>query len=106
MLPVPGGETTVERAALTLSFGESAAEDWTGSIDVDKLATGTFGADKVAVALGGLAREPVAAGQPSVSPSTPMAPSPASSPTGPTSRRRWATASRSTSKATGTPANR
>ncbi len=56
VLPVPGGETTVARAALALSFGESAAEDWTGTIDVSELATGTFGADKVTVALQGLAQ--------------------------------------------------
>ena len=56
LLPVPGGETTVERAALSLSFGESASEEWSGTIDIDKLTTGTFGSDKVAIALGGLAR--------------------------------------------------
>ncbi len=56
ILPVPGGETTVARAALVLSFGESGAESWNGSLDVDNLVTGTFGADNVTVALGGLAQ--------------------------------------------------
>jgi translocation and assembly module TamB len=56
LLPVPGGKTSVGRAALTLSFGEGAAQEWTGSIDVAQLTTGTFGADKVTVAVGGLAQ--------------------------------------------------
>ena len=56
ILPVPGGETTVERAAIALSFGESAAEDWTGSVEVNQLATSTFAAESVAVGLGGRAQ--------------------------------------------------
>ena len=56
LLPVPGGETTVDRAALVLSFGEGASEEWNGSIDIDKLTTETFGSDKVAITLSGLAQ--------------------------------------------------
>ncbi len=38
-----------------LSFGKSAAEEWTGALDVRKLTTSTFGADAVAVTMGGRA---------------------------------------------------
>lgn len=56
VLPVPGGETTVDRAALSLSFGESASEEWNGTIDIDGLTTATFGSEKVAVTLRGVAQ--------------------------------------------------
>lgn len=56
VLPVPGGETTVDRAALRLSFGESASEEWNGAVDIDGLTTATFGSDKIAVTLRGLAQ--------------------------------------------------
>jgi translocation and assembly module TamB len=56
LLPVPGGETTVDRAALTLSFGEGTSEEWNGAIDIDGLTTATFGSDKIAVTLRGLAQ--------------------------------------------------
>ncbi len=55
VLPVPGGQTTVESASLKLSFGELAAEEWTGALDIRKLTTATFGADAVAVTMGGRA---------------------------------------------------
>jgi translocation and assembly module TamB len=56
LLPVPGGETFVDRATLKLAFGEGQGEDWTGNINVSNLATGTFGAAAVDINLGGLAR--------------------------------------------------
>jgi translocation and assembly module TamB len=56
VLPVPGGETTVDRAAFTLSFGETATEEWNGSIDIDGLTTGTFGSEEIAITLNGLAQ--------------------------------------------------
>src|SRR5690606_7393542 len=56
ILPVPGGETTVGRGALTLRFGGDAGEQWNGRLDVADLATGTFAAERVAIDLGGLAQ--------------------------------------------------
>ncbi len=56
VLPVPGGETTVDRAAFKLSFGEAATEGWNGSIDIDGLTTGSFGSEKIAITLNGLAQ--------------------------------------------------
>ncbi len=55
VLPVPGGETTVERAALTLSFGETANGEWSGLLSVDRLATAGFAAEQAKLTLGGLA---------------------------------------------------
>lgn len=56
LLPVPGGQTTVQRAGLTLSFGESANEEWNGLLTIEKLATAEFAADEARVSMGGLAR--------------------------------------------------
>jgi translocation and assembly module TamB len=57
VLPVPGGQTTVQRAGLTLSFGEGATGDWSGSVNIDDLATEAFTASAVQLALGGVARD-------------------------------------------------
>src|SRR5690606_21811593 len=35
VLPVPGGDTTVQRAAFTLSFGETAGGEWSGLLTVE-----------------------------------------------------------------------
>src|SRR5690606_39455424 len=56
VLPVPGGQTTINRADLTLSFGETAGEEWSGRITVDNLNTAEFSARATEIALGGLAR--------------------------------------------------
>lgn len=56
ILPVPGGQTTINRAALTLSFGESAGEEWSGLITADNLNTAEFSARDTKITLGGLAR--------------------------------------------------
>ena len=56
LLPVPGGETTVQRAALTLDFGGTGGEEWDGRLDISQLSTGAFAAESVAVDLGGLAQ--------------------------------------------------
>ncbi len=55
VLPVPGGDTTVERAALTLSFGEAANGEWSGLLAIDRLATAGFAAEQAKLTLGGLA---------------------------------------------------
>jgi len=56
LLPVPGGETFVDRAALKLAFGEGQGEAWSGNINVSSLATATFGAEAVDINLGGRAQ--------------------------------------------------
>ncbi len=55
VLPVPGGQTTVDSAELKLSFGETEAAKWTGSLVVQKLSTAQFAADKVEIGMGGAA---------------------------------------------------
>lgn len=56
LLPLPGGETTVDRANVTLSFGNTASEEWSGTIAVEKLTTADFTAETARFDLGGLAR--------------------------------------------------
>ncbi|QPC88714.1 translocation/assembly module TamB [Mesorhizobium sp. NBSH29] len=62
VLPVPGGETTVERAALKLAFGTTATDSWTGSLDITGLTTATFASEKLTMQLGGLAQNLAAPG--------------------------------------------
>lgn len=57
VLPVPGGDTTVQRAALSLSFGETASGEWSGLLTADSLATAQFSAKEARLTLGGLARD-------------------------------------------------
>lgn len=57
VLPVPGGDTTVQRAALTLSFGETADGEWSGLLTADDLSTARFSARTARLTLGGLARD-------------------------------------------------
>ena len=80
-------------------------EEWSGTIDIDELTTGTFGSDKVAIALGGLARN---LSQPANRQITFKADGSASGIVADRAdvQKRLATASPSTSRATGTPANR
>ncbi|MEO3385772.1 translocation/assembly module TamB domain-containing protein [Mesorhizobium sp. CAU 1741] len=56
LLPVPGGQTTVQGANLVLSFGESADEEWSGAITIEELATPDFTASRATFDLGGQAR--------------------------------------------------
>ena len=56
VLPVPGGETTLNRANLTLSYGESADGTWSGDITIENLTTAEFSAERARFDLGGLAR--------------------------------------------------
>lgn len=57
VLPVPGGRTTVQRAALSLSFGETASGEWSGLLTADDLATEGFTARETRLTLGGLASD-------------------------------------------------
>jgi translocation and assembly module TamB len=56
ILPVPGGETTVEQANLSIAFGDTAGEEWSGRLDITGLTTDTLVARSVALTLGGLAQ--------------------------------------------------
>ena len=55
ILPVKGGETTVDKAVLAVSFGASAANDWTSSIEITNLTTDSFSANSVNLLGKGLA---------------------------------------------------
>lgn len=55
ILPVKGGQTTVDKAVLAVSFGASANNDWTSSIEVTNLTTDTFAAKSVNIIGKGLA---------------------------------------------------
>ena len=55
VLPVAGGTTTVDRAALTIAFGQASDEKWSGSLTVDQLSTDTFASKRVALTMGGVA---------------------------------------------------
>ena len=55
VLPVPGGDTTVQRAALTLSFGETAGGEWSGQLSADDIATAEFSARQARLTFGGVA---------------------------------------------------
>jgi translocation and assembly module TamB len=56
VLPVPGGDTTVQRAALMLSYGDGADDDWSGSLDIRGLDTASFAAETMALDLAGVAQ--------------------------------------------------
>ncbi|MCO6390793.1 translocation/assembly module TamB [Aliihoeflea aestuarii] len=56
VLPVPGGDTTVERASLVLSYGEGASDDWSGALDIGALKTAEFAAETMELDLTGLAQ--------------------------------------------------
>lgn len=55
VLPVPGGQTTVENAALNVAFGDRPTNDWTGSLDINNLASGDLAARNIALKMGGVA---------------------------------------------------
>lgn len=56
VLPVPGGDTTVERARLSLAYGETVGEEWSGALVVENLRTPEFEAEETRLTLGGLAQ--------------------------------------------------
>ncbi|WP_420960350.1 translocation/assembly module TamB domain-containing protein [Brucella sp. IR073] len=55
ILPVPGGQTTVQNAALHVAFGDRPTNDWTGSLDISDLTTDSFASRAVALKMGGVA---------------------------------------------------
>ncbi len=54
VLPVPGGATTLQSAALNVRFGEGTR--WNGFVVLDRLATGGIEMEDVTLRLGGLAQ--------------------------------------------------
>ena len=55
ILPISGGPTTVDRAALTIALGQGADEKWSGALSVDQLSTDTFASKRLALTMGGVA---------------------------------------------------
>lgn len=55
LLPVPG-QNTIDRAELTIGFGDSGSDQWSGKLDVGGLATESFSARSVALTFDGLAQ--------------------------------------------------
>jgi translocation and assembly module TamB len=56
VLPVPGGITTVDRARLSLAYGEAIGEEWSGALVVERLSRPEFLAEETRLTLGGLAQ--------------------------------------------------
>lgn len=55
VLPVAGGQTTVQSAKLTLAFGQAGSERWSGRLEITDLTGGGFAAGMVALDMGGAA---------------------------------------------------
>lgn len=55
LLPVAGGETTVGRATLSVSYGEADSERWSSRLDIADLTTGVFSAEAMTLTMGGAA---------------------------------------------------
>jgi translocation and assembly module TamB len=53
---VPGGDTTLERARLSLAYGEAIGEEWSGVLVVERLSTPEFDAEETRLTMGGLAQ--------------------------------------------------
>ncbi|MCR4268050.1 translocation/assembly module TamB domain-containing protein [Nitratireductor sp. ZSWI3] len=56
LLPVAGGQTSLQTAAFNVTFGEAGAEHWNGRLDIDGLQTAEFAAGRTQLTMGGLAR--------------------------------------------------
>ncbi|MGH6860338.1 MAG: translocation/assembly module TamB domain-containing protein, partial [Phyllobacterium sp.] len=56
ILPVAGGQTTVDKAVLAVGFGTTANDDWSTTLDVNNLTTDMFAAKSVALVAKGLAQ--------------------------------------------------
>lgn len=55
LLPVPG-QNTIQSAALRISFGDTASDQWSGALTVQDLQTGSFSSEEVALTFSGLAQ--------------------------------------------------
>ncbi|WP_246734876.1 translocation/assembly module TamB domain-containing protein [Chelativorans sp. ZYF759] len=56
VLPVPGGDTTVDLARLSLAYGEAIGEEWSGALVIEGLRTPEFQAEDTRLTLSGLAQ--------------------------------------------------
>lgn len=55
VLPVAGGDTTVQKADLSVTYGEAGSDEWSGRLDIRDLASGTFSSKRIALDMGGAA---------------------------------------------------
>ncbi|PWV95353.1 autotransporter secretion inner membrane protein TamB [Hoeflea marina] len=58
VLPVPGGETTIETGRLQVDYDAKRDGEWTALLDLQRLVTTNFSADTIRLALDGLAQNP------------------------------------------------
>ncbi|WP_297560127.1 translocation/assembly module TamB domain-containing protein [Nitratireductor sp.] len=56
LLPVSGGETSLQTANLNVTFGEAGSERWRGNLAIDGLQTSEFAAGRTELTMGGLAQ--------------------------------------------------
>ncbi|MDS1135657.1 translocation/assembly module TamB domain-containing protein [Nitratireductor indicus] len=56
LLPVAGGNTSLNTADLNVTFGEAGSQRWSGRLDIDALQTTDFAAGKAQLTMGGLAQ--------------------------------------------------
>lgn len=58
ILPVPGGETTIETGRLQVDYDPARDGEWNALLDLQHLVTTSFSADTIKLALDGLAQNP------------------------------------------------
>ncbi|UXN04825.1 translocation/assembly module TamB domain-containing protein [Bartonella sp. HY406] len=56
VLPVSGGQTTIQNMAFNIDYGSPNTDNWSGKLVINKLATTGFTAGDVTINLGGLAQ--------------------------------------------------
>ncbi|MFC5585701.1 translocation/assembly module TamB domain-containing protein [Nitratireductor kimnyeongensis] len=56
LLPVAGGQTSLQSAKLDVTFGEAGSDRWNGKIELDGLQTAEFAAGQTILTMGGLAQ--------------------------------------------------
>lgn len=56
LLPVAGGETSLQKAHLDITYGEAGSERWNGALTVDDLQTAQFAAGSTELSMGGFAQ--------------------------------------------------
>ncbi|WP_295806781.1 translocation/assembly module TamB domain-containing protein [uncultured Nitratireductor sp.] len=56
LLPIAGGETSLQSANFNVTFGEAGSERWNGGLEMDGLQTAEFAAGKTTLTMGGLAQ--------------------------------------------------
>ncbi|WP_417427046.1 translocation/assembly module TamB domain-containing protein [Hoeflea sp.] len=58
VLPVPGGETTIETGRLQVDYDATRDGEWNALLDLQRLVTTSFAAETIALELDGLAQNP------------------------------------------------